>query len=73
LLGKAIAARLEHLGAPPLEMSPEAMATVFISLGLGLSQQKLVDPEFVPDELFGQILALIYAGHVARTQAPHEQ
>src|SRR3954447_6064385 len=32
-LGKAIAARLEHLGAPPLEGAAEDMAMAFISLG----------------------------------------
>jgi AcrR family transcriptional regulator len=68
-LGQALAARLEHLGAPPLEMDPEAMATAFIAIGLGLSQQKLIDAECVPDDLYGEILALIYMGHVARAHA----
>jgi AcrR family transcriptional regulator len=65
-LGKALAARLKHLGAPPLDMDPEAMASAFIAIGLGLSQQMLIDPEFVPEDLYGDILALIYMGHVAR-------
>jgi AcrR family transcriptional regulator len=67
--GKAIAARVEHLGAPPLQGKPEEMATVFISLALGLAQEKLVDDEAVPDHLLGDTFALIYAGHIAQTQA----
>ena len=67
--GKAIAARMEHLGAPPLPGNPEEMATVFISLALGLAQERLIDEEAVPDNLLGDTFALIYAGHLARTQA----
>lgn len=66
-MGKALAARMERLGAPPLQMDPEAMATAVIAIGLGLSQQKLIDPTFVPADLYGQIMALIYSGHLART------
>jgi AcrR family transcriptional regulator len=68
-LGKAIAARLEHLGAPPLDTPAEELATVFMSLAAGLAQEKLVEPDAVPDDLLGNAFALIYAGHVARTQA----
>src|SRR5207244_9351734 len=65
-LGKAIAARLEHLGAPPLEGGADAMATAVIGLVAGLAQEKLIDPDAVPDDLLGDTLALIYAGHLAR-------
>jgi AcrR family transcriptional regulator len=68
-LGKAIAARLQHLGAPPLPAGAEELATVFISLALGLAQERLVDPKAVPEDLLGDTFALIYAGHVARNQA----
>jgi AcrR family transcriptional regulator len=68
-LGKAIAARLEHMGVPPLQRKPEDLATVFIALGQGLAIQKLVDDRSVPDDLLGEAFALIYAGHVARSQA----
>jgi AcrR family transcriptional regulator len=67
-LGKAIAARLEHLGAPPLDAPAEELATVFMSLASGLAQEKLVEPATVPDDLLGNTFALIYAGHVARAQ-----
>jgi AcrR family transcriptional regulator len=65
-LAKAIVARLEHLGAPPLTGSPEDLATAFISLVYGLGREKLIDPATVPENLLGDTLALIYAGHVAR-------
>ena len=61
--------RVRHLGAPPLDGVPEEMATAFMGLAAGLAQQKLVDPDAVPDNLLGDIFALIYAGHVARAQA----
>ena len=65
-LGKAIAARMEHLGAPPLEGPPEHMATLFMSIASGLAREKLIDPEAAPDNLLGEAFALLYAGHVAR-------
>ena len=68
-LGKAIAARLEHLGAPPLDRPAEELATVFMSLAAGLAQEKLVEPSAVPDDLLGRSFALIYAGHVAGAQS----
>ena len=68
-LGKALAVRVRHLGAPPLDADPEEMATAFMGLTAGLAQQKLVDPDTVPDHLLGDIFALVYAGHVARAQA----
>jgi AcrR family transcriptional regulator len=68
-LGKAIAARLEHLGAPPLDGPPEHMAEIFISLTHGLAREKLTDSKAAPDHLLGDAFALIYAGHVARAQA----
>ena len=68
-LGKALALRVRHLGAPPLDADPEEMATALMGLTAGLAQQKLVDPDTVPDHLLGDIFALVYAGHVARAQA----
>jgi AcrR family transcriptional regulator len=67
-LGKAIAARMENLGAPPLEENPEDLATAFIALGQGLAIQELIDARSVPDGLLGDTFALIYAGHLARSQ-----
>ncbi len=66
-LAKGLQARLKHLGAPPIA-APEHFATALLSLVFGLAQQWLIEPEAVPDELLGDMFALIYAGHVAREQ-----
>jgi AcrR family transcriptional regulator len=64
-MGRAIAARLEHLGAPPLE-NPEQLGATFMALAQGLAQEKLIDGKAIPDNLLGDAFALIYAGHLAR-------
>jgi AcrR family transcriptional regulator len=69
-LGRAIAARMEHLGAPPLEGPAEHMATLFMSVTSGLAREKLIDPDAAPDDLLGEAFALLYAGHVARASGP---
>jgi AcrR family transcriptional regulator len=73
-LAKGLQARLEHLGAPPIA-APEHVATALLSLVFGLAQQWLIEPDAVPDELLGDMFALIYAGHVARSTSavPQDQ
>jgi AcrR family transcriptional regulator len=68
-LAKGLQARLEHLGAPPMA-APEHVATALLSLVFGLAQEWLIEPDAVPDELLGDMFALIYAGHVARETGP---
>ncbi len=65
VLAKGLQARLKHLGAPPLG-APKQIATALLGLAFGLAQEKLIEPDAVPDELLGDMFALIYAGHVAR-------
>jgi AcrR family transcriptional regulator len=71
-LGDALARRAETLGAGPLTVEPERIATAFIALSAGLAQQALVDPRAVPDDLLGETFLLIYKGLTARPedQAP---
>jgi hypothetical protein len=66
-LAKGLQARLKHLGAPPLA-APEQLATGLLSLAFGLAQEKLIEPDAVPDDLLGDMFALVYAGYVARAQ-----
>ena len=66
-LARGLQARLMHLGAPPLA-APEQLATALLSLAFGLAQEKLIEPDAVPDHLLGDMFALIYAGHVARAR-----
>lgn len=64
-LARALELRLRHLGAPPLDVDPEEMATVVMALGAGLAQERLVAPRAVPDHLLGNTIVLIYRGLLA--------
>jgi hypothetical protein len=64
-LGRALKARIEHLGGPADAFDPEAMATIILSLGVGLAQERLIAPEAVPDALLGDAIVLLYKGIVA--------
>jgi AcrR family transcriptional regulator len=63
-LARALEARMAHLGAPPLGQRADGMAAALLGLARGLAQQRLLDPEAVPDTLYGETLALIYRGWV---------
>ena len=65
--GAAVAARAEHLGAPPVD-NPDEAAGALLALVSGLFQEKLIDPSWVSDGLLGDMFAVIYAGHVARAR-----
>jgi AcrR family transcriptional regulator len=65
-LAKAIEARMGHLGAPHLDVPFEDIATMIMSLAVGLARQKLIEPDSVPDHLLGETIAMIYRGLVAR-------
>lgn len=43
-----------------LPLPAEKLALVMNALGSGLSQEQLIDPEAVPDELFGEVIALLW-------------
>lgn len=66
---RAIEARLEHRGEPPLDVPAEEIATALISAMHGLALEKLVDPDAVPSHLASELHALVYAGSVARARA----
>lgn len=65
-LARALIARSEHLGGPALDERAEDWATVIMSLAVGLAQERLTSPSAVPDQLFGETIALIYRGLVDR-------
>jgi AcrR family transcriptional regulator len=54
----------------PLTMPAEDLATALIALVDGLSIQQLTEPDAVPEELFGQIAALIEDGMTLRSKEP---
>jgi AcrR family transcriptional regulator len=63
-------ARLVEKGARERGFSPnpelaQRLGLVIAALGNGLALEKLVDPDAVPDELYGDMLALIFEGLAA--------
>jgi hypothetical protein len=64
----ALRARLQHLGTRVSGIRADELATVIMSLSAGLAQQKLIEPDSVPDGLLGDTIALIYRGSVARSE-----
>ena len=46
-------------------MPAEQLAIAIDALADGIARQKLADPEAVPDELMGRVLALLLAGRYA--------
>jgi AcrR family transcriptional regulator len=66
-LATALRARHETTGIP-LTYPAEQLATAVLALANGLAAEALVDPEAVPDELLGDMLALLYDGLAARAE-----
>jgi AcrR family transcriptional regulator len=64
--GEGIAARLVTLGGAPLTVDPERIALIFMALVSGLAQEKMTEPDAVPDDLLGESFVLIYQGLAAR-------
>ena len=67
-LAGALNARAKELGSPPLGLPTEDVATAYIALGHGLALLRSIDAELVPEHLYGEILALVYQGLVARAE-----
>jgi hypothetical protein len=67
-LANALAERHARTGVA-LAISAEALAAAFIALAEGLSSEALLDPDSVDEELFGQILSLVYDGMAARAES----
>ena len=64
-LAEALEARHRTTGVP-LTISSEALATGIIALATGMAQERIADPEGVPDDLLGELLSLLYDGLVHR-------
>jgi AcrR family transcriptional regulator len=67
-LARALDARAKELGSPPLALPSEEVATAYMALGHGLALLRQIDAELVPEHLYGEILALVYQGLVARAE-----
>lgn len=64
-LAAALEARHRTTGVP-LTFPAEQLATGIIALATGLTQERIADPEHVPGDLLGELLALLYDGLVHR-------
>ena len=62
----------QHLGALGLQspMSSDDLATVLFALGDGFIMTKLIEPDEIHDDLFGQALVLMLAGLQSSEPAP---
>ena len=67
-LAKALQVRQERMGTPDVGLPTEEAATAFLALASGLSMARLIDPDAVPDHLYGEIVGLVYQGAVATTK-----
>jgi AcrR family transcriptional regulator len=54
-----------------LELPAEQLAVAIDALADGIARQKMADPESVPDELMGRVLALLLAGATRPLSPPH--
>lgn len=68
-LADALEQRRRRLGAPAYTTPAEHLAITFLALLSGIARSRLVDPAGIPDGLFGEFLAITYAGLVARAGA----
>ena len=69
-LADSLRVRAEELGAPAerFPATPSETATAYIALAHGLAIWRLIDPEIAGDELYSEMVALIYDGLLARAQ-----
>ncbi|HEX4806256.1 MAG TPA: TetR/AcrR family transcriptional regulator [Conexibacter sp.] len=66
LVAHAIVAHHEATSVA-LTHDPTELATAVLAFGNGLGMERIVDPDAVPDSLFGEILQLIYDGLILRS------
>jgi AcrR family transcriptional regulator len=66
-LATALEARHRTTGVP-LTFPSGKLATGIVALISGLAQERVTDPDAVPDELLGELLSLLYDGLVHRAE-----
>jgi AcrR family transcriptional regulator len=67
-LTKVLRTRASELGTPEPGPPPEHVAIALLALISGIMRSRLVDPDAMPDGLFGEIAALLYAGLLYRAE-----
>jgi AcrR family transcriptional regulator len=68
-LATGLDARARELGAPPFSVASAQIATAYLNLGSALAVERLIDASSVPESLFGDTVALVYQGLVARAHS----
>jgi len=68
-LATGLDARARELGAPPFSVASAQIATAYLNLGSALAVERLIDASSVPESLFGDTVALVYQGLVARARS----
>jgi len=66
LISRALVAHHEATSVA-LTHDPLELATAVLALALGLGMDRIIDPDAVPETLFGEILQLIYDGLILRS------
>lgn len=64
-IARVVTARQEAIGVP-LTVDAAGLATALIALANGLAEERIANPDAVPDALLGDILSVIYDGLAAR-------
>ena len=67
-LASGLDARARQLDAPSFSVATADVATAYLNLGAALAVERLIDPSSVPESLFGDTVALVYQGLVARAE-----
>jgi AcrR family transcriptional regulator len=64
-LAALLAGRAERLGIEPV-VPPEEIAAMAFAMANGTALERLLEPEAVPDEMFGEMMATFFTGLRAR-------
>ena len=67
-LTDVLRARATELGAPETAAASKHVAIALLALMSGVMRSRLVDPDAMPEGLFGEIAALLYAGLLHRAE-----
>jgi AcrR family transcriptional regulator len=68
-LAKLLARRAERLGIEPV-IPPAEVAAMAFAMANGMALERLLEPEAVPDDLFGEMMATFFTGLRARAGVP---
>ena len=68
-LAELLAGRAERLGIEPVLPADEIAAMAF-AMANGMALERLLEPDAVPDRLFGEMMATIFTGLRARAGVP---